>query len=375
MTKKMIAAALSLAVVFCGASATAMAASKPITKAVTNYCAPATLPGATSNTTLNNYFSQQYGPGWVGGDATYSAKLPDGREAWTFSDSMIGTAAPDGTATFTGMPHNMQLVGNGGSLTNNYRGTYNAPASLIPERTSNSWWWVSSTYVENGKQLIFVNDFDSRNMFGYFTGNAGIAVMNAPAGGLPTYSYVQALPTDSTTQWGNAVASDNTYNYIYGISSNPADGTFYGMKVARVVKGSTLKVSSWQYWNGSSWVSGESHAVTLATQNNLTGVTKQPSWMGTGYVATSIPSNFFDDHVVQLSFACSPQGPWSTPQTVAEIPEITQYQNEIAYIPTFHTELSGSAGLVVSYNVNSTDGWGALGQNIHKYQPRFLQLR
>jgi hypothetical protein len=375
MKKKLIIAVVSLTTVVCSVSGMATAATKPVAKAATN-CAPTTLPTATSNTTLNDYFAQQYGPGWVGGDATYSTKLPDGRQAWTFSDSLIGTANTDGTATFTGMPHNTELVGTGGQLTSNYGGTYSAPTSLIPSRSTNSWWWVGSTLVENNTQLIFVNDFDARNMFGYFTGNSGIAVMKLPTGGQPTYSKVQSLPTDSTTQWGGALASDSTYNYIYGLSSDSGNGTFYGMKVARVAKGKTLTTSAWQYWNGSSWVSGEWRAVTLATTNTITGVMQQPSWMGTGYVATSIPSGVFNDNVLQLSFACSPQGPWSTPQTVASIPEITQYHNEMAYIPTFHPELSNSTtGLSVSYNVNTTDGFGALAQNIHQYQPRFMQLR
>jgi hypothetical protein len=377
MTKKIITAALSVAVIICGASATVAAATKPVTKAATNYCAPATLPVATSNEVLNSYFSNQFGPGWVGGDGTYSTKLPDGRQAWTFSDTLIGTANVDGTASFTGMPHNTELVGTAGQLSSNYAGSYSAPASLIPGRSSSSWWWAGATLVENNSQLIFVNDFDARNMFGYFTGNSGIAVMSLPTGSNPTYSRLQSLPTDSTTQWGSALASDATYNYVYGLSSNSDNGTFYGMKVARVVKGKTLTTSAWQYWNGTGWVSGESHAVSLATTNTLTGVTKQPSWMGsTGYVATSIPSGVFNDNVLQLSFACSPQGPWSTPQTVAPIPEIAQYHNEMAYIPTFHPELSSSTtGLAVSYNVNTTDGFGALAQNIHEYQPRFLQLR
>lgn len=377
MIKRLVTAVLGAVFVVCSTSAAAGATTKPsATPKTVSYCAPANLPTATSNQTLNSYFSNQTGPGWVGGDATYSAKLPDGRIAWTFSDSFIGTVLPDGTTTFTGMPHNAQLVGSGANLVNNYGGTYAAPTSLIPNRTTNSWWWVGSTYVENNTQLIFVNDFDARNMFGYFTGNSGIAVMKLPTGGKPTYSSLTTLPTDSTTQWGSAVTSDSTYNYIYGLSSNSADGTFYGMKVARVAKGKTLQVSTWQYWNGSSWVTGESHAVAFPTTNTITGVTAQPSWMGTGYVATSIPSGVFNDNVVQLSFACSPQGPWSTPQTVATIPEIAQYHDEIAYIPTFHPELSNSTtGLVVSYNINTTDGWAALAQNIHIYQPRFLQMR
>ena len=36
--------------------------------------------------------ASESGPGWIGGDATYSTELPNGQEAFVFSDTMIGTA-------------------------------------------------------------------------------------------------------------------------------------------------------------------------------------------------------------------------------------------------------------------------------------------
>ena len=55
------------------------------------------------------------------------------------------------------------------------------------------------------------------------------------------------------------------------------------------------------------------------------------------------------------------------------IPEIQEYNNEVAYTPTFHPELTGN-GLLVSYNVDSLNGMNALEQTVHTYQPRFLQV-
>ena len=76
---------------------------------------------------------------------------------------------------------------------------------------------------------------------------------------------------------------------------------------------------------------------------------------------------------VDLSYACSLTGPWSTPQAVYSIPQIGEFQNEIAYVPTFHPELTGQGGLVVSYNLNSLTA-GATLQNVHLGQPQFLLL-
>jgi hypothetical protein len=47
---------------------------------------------------------------------------------------------------------------------------------------------------------------------------------------------------------------------------------------------------------------------------------------------------------------------------------------EIAYIPTFHPDLSGQNNLVISYNVDNIDGLASLEQDVHQYQPRFLTM-
>jgi hypothetical protein len=56
---------------------------------------------------------------------------------------------------------------------------------------------------------------------------------------------------------------------------------------------------------------------------------------------------------------------------VYTIPQITQYTDEIAYIPTFHPELSGAGGMVISYNLGDLT---FLERDVHEYQPRFIEL-
>ncbi len=333
------------------------------------YCQPSQLPSVTPDTSLDKVISGQLGPGWIAGDASYSALLPNGQDAFDFSDTLIGTAQTDGTAAFTGFIHNSELVGKLPSLSAIYGGTYNAPQTLITDTNNNGGQWqVAGTYAENNQQLIFVNEFipgTNGPLSSTLSGNSGIAVMTLPAGGLPTYTSVTAIPTDSATQWGNAVTSDNTYNYIYGFAGS-------GMKLARVPLGKTLDISDWQYWNGKSWVSGESNAVVISTTDQLTGVTKDS---GDGYIAVSIPNSVYTDKSIFVSYACTPQGPWSVPVAVYTIPEISEYSNEIAYMATFHPELTDSNGFVVSYSVNTLSGLTPLQTNIHEYQPRFVYLK
>ena len=253
-------------------------------------CQPTkTTATATVDTGLDDLISSETGPGWLGGDATYSTELPDGQEAFDFSDTLIGTAQANGVANLTGMVHSSELVGTTSglnsdavgaitSMDSDIAGTEGAPQTLIPDTTDyGDQWQVAATFVENGNQLVFVNEFApvAGSQFDRFTGRSGIAVLRLPAGGVPTFSSVTPVPTDAFTQWGNAVTQVDGYTYIYGTESNTTSGAFYGMKEARVVQGETLNLNDWQYWNGTQWMSGEGSAVPVSTTNELTGVTAQ----------------------------------------------------------------------------------------------------
>ena len=336
-------------------------------------CQPNATPTAVPDPALNGVIANQLGPGWVGGDASYSTTLPDGREAFVFSDTLIGTAQPSGAANLKGMPHSSELVGNLPYLVSDYAGTYDSPATLIPDTFDSGYTWqMDDTLSEGGNQLIFVNEFEPvpGSVFDAFVGRSGIAVMSVPTDGMPTLASVTLLPTDPHTQWGKAVMQSGGYTYVYGSDFDYFANVFYGMKIARVPLGETLNVSAWQYWNGAQWVSGESNAVPVAT--GFTGVMPNPG--GNGFVAVSVPGSIFTAKTVDLSYACNPEGPWTAPDPVYTIPQIAEYQNEIAYTPTFHPELSVDGNLVITYNLDSTDGVSALEQNVHQYQPQFLDV-
>ena len=144
------------------------------------------------------------------------------------------------------------------------------------------------------------------------------------------------------------------------------------MKIARVSSGQSVDVNAWTYWNGSQRVAGESNAAVVQTVNQLTGVTQDLD--GEGFIAVSIPNDYFHDATVDLSYASSPVGPWTAPQPVYVIPQIRQYGGEMAYIPTFHPELASGDQLLVSYNINTLDGYSVLLRDVHSYQPQFIMI-
>ena len=237
-------------------------------------CAPSTPPTATVDTALDSVFANQQGPGWLGGDATYSTALPNGDEAFVFSDTLVGTAQANGRSSLTGVPHNSEMTGRLPNLGVDLNGTESSPQTLIPDqgRPGDSW-QVASTYMENGNQLVFVNEFAPvrGSLFDNYTGRSGIAVMSLGSG-RPILSSMTFVPTDPNTQWGSAMTQNAGYDYIYGLSMNTTSNIHYGMKVARVPVGESLDTGAWTYWNGFGWVAGESNGVDPPRFPLLNGV-------------------------------------------------------------------------------------------------------
>ena len=334
-------------------------------------CAPSTIPTVTPDASLDSLFDDQAGPGWLGGDATYSTALPNGQESFVFGDTLLGTAAPDGQITaFNGMIHDSELVGTMPALEANLGGTPSAPTAVIPDANPNDGWQIGATYMENGQQLVFVNELtaQSGSIYGTYTGVSAIAIMSL-ASGTPTFSSLDDVPTDPTTQWGNSLVQSGGYNYIYGVDFNTTTGVWYGLKVARVPVGQTLDFSQWTYWSGSTWVSGEFNAAVTGTPlvNGIIPLESASGFMGVGVGGSG------SDYYVYLTFSCSPTGPWTSTANVYTIPETATYPNEIAYMATFHPELTAN-GLVVSYNIDSSGGLDSLLQDDHEYQPRFIDI-
>ena len=196
--------------------------------AVQNDCAPATAPAAVPDTSVDDLFANEFGPGWVGGDATYSTALPNGQEAFDFSDTLVGLAQPDGAASVVGLTHNSELIGSMPNLFSDFGGTYASPESLIPDSGGDSW-QVAATYMEDGNQLVYVNEFvasTSGSVFDTYTGRSAIAVMSLSSGE-PVFNSIIPLPTDPNTQWGTAVMQSGGYDYIYGSDINFSGNEFY----------------------------------------------------------------------------------------------------------------------------------------------------
>src|SRR5580700_8511478 len=109
---------------------------------------PAPPSPATEDTTFDTFF-QQNGPGWTGGDGTYSLLLPDGTNLWMWSDSYIGTVNPTTRlrSNYLFTAHNSLTIQNQATGSWTTVGYPPKTTSYFAPKNKNDWYWQGGGYV------------------------------------------------------------------------------------------------------------------------------------------------------------------------------------------------------------------------------------
>ena len=330
---------------------------------------------ATPDSTLNSMWNTYGNAGghWTGGDSTVSVPLPDGRIAWLFSDTFLGTVNSDySRPSDTPFIHNSMVVQNGSTLTTITGGTASAPTSLVQAQTNSSsdWDWVDDGFVSNNQLEVFYTQYEKTGNSSLSFQQVATAIATFSLPGLSLQSVTQ-LNVGATLTWGAGVLVQSSYTYIYGMEN--VNGNRF-LHVARVPSGQVLMAgsnptSAWQFWTGSAWSTSESASarimsgtagVSIAQINNQYVLVTQD-------VSADLP---FDPNLVAYT-ATSPTGPFGNKTYLYRPPEASG--NIITYDPRIHPEISGSGTLVLSYNVNSLQS-GDDYADARIYRPRFIDV-
>jgi fibronectin type 3 domain-containing protein len=303
---------------------------------------------------------------WTGGDSTVSVPLPDGRIAWLFSDTFLGTVNADGTRPRnTPMVNNTIVVQDGTALVaTRHGGTAAAPQALVTPAASGEFFWVGDGTVENGALRVLYNSYRRTGGGSLDFTLTGTTLVTIALPGL-TVTSITPLSLGSTIAWGSALLEDDGHTYIYG--SSTVAGTRFG-HLARVPAGGLG--GAWQFWTGTGWSSTPAQAGRL-----LSGV-------GTGYSVDRIGSQYvlftqennlpFDPQYVAYT-APAPTGPFTGPIQLFAAPEQAAGSVTITYDGRLHRELARPGKLLASYNVNSLDN-DANYADARLYRPRFVEL-
>ncbi len=331
----------------------------------------AALPGGGMTATAMNAMFTGYGNTsgqWSGGDSTVSVPLPDGRDAWFFSDTFLGTVNPDGSRPANSpFIHNSIVVQNGSALVSTrYGGTPGAPDSLVkPADGSSDFYWVNGGVVEGNVLRMLYMRMRATGSGSLDFAQVDTALVTFTLPGLAVQSITD-LSLGGSIAWGSTVVDDGRYTYIYG--SESTSGAMRFAHLARVPVGGLT--GPWQYWTGSGWSGSEASSARL-----LSGV-------GTGYAVQHVGNQYvlitvdtdipFNADLVAYT-APAPTGPFSGPIELFTAPEPGTIPGTIVYDARVHPELATAGNLLVSYNVNSLTA-GAVYADATIYRPRFVDV-
>jgi hypothetical protein len=329
-------------------------------------------------------FVTQNGPGWTGGDGTYSTVLPDGRVLWSWSDSYIGTVDPTTRLrhSFNPTAHNSLTIQD---PTNNTLTTIGYPPNtgscFVPQTTAYEYWMGDGVIVQPSpgvyKVKIMLLEFAPGI---HFAGNA-VATLSWPS--LSIDSIVPVPLPDLTIQWGTKIMHDGSYYYIYGIRDpGTANKLPYLARISSL--DSLANPSKWQYWNAtrSRWVNQQASATNLAGISAITGeytINKMQASSGVFYLMTGMdPQNPLYPlwEFVITYYSCTPQGPWTQRSVVYTTPETgapgCSVGTLFTYDPRAHVEFTTSRGVLISYNVNANNPSDLVCAD--DYKPRFIRV-
>jgi len=304
--------------------------------------------------------SDRAGPGWTGGDVTFSTPLPDGRTAWIFGDTFIGNVTPDGRRT-DGLVRNAIVVQDGACLTTHVTGTAVAPEALLRPSNPEQWYWPSDATVEDDHLHVMALRMRATGPGPWEFEILGTDLVTFDLPGLALRA-IRPLPAAPSVAWGAALAQVGRRIYIYGVHQHD-DSTPY-LHVARTT---TDLEGGWEYRSRDGWTRDAS-----ASTDQLPGVSNQLSVMRVGGGFVLITQEPWLGPLIRVHRAASPAGPWSRPGTVVAVAS-PPGAGTFTYNAVAHPEFTSGGRLLVSYNANSED-WGLVTADATLYRPRFITI-
>jgi len=253
------------------------------------------------------------GFGWTSGDNDVSVLLPDGRTAWIFSDSFVGTNYPgENYLRSSAMVNNIIVVQEGvnkDTLRSIYTGTTSSPKALVTPPTSGNIYWVTDGIVENDTLKVMFNEWN-----GDFQNRVGVASFKLPEltfikRTVPTYNNV--YNSKDTASIPNALLADGDYVYIYLANRTPNGLERFG-SIARIPKGTINNTTTiWEYYTtAGTWNKNYRLASRIVNGVEPGSVRK----LGTGnYVMSGTPHLSLD---IAVWYSPTPWGPWGNKKTL-----------------------------------------------------------
>lgn len=328
-----------------------------------------TVTGAAVDSQLTTAFGE-YGDTagrWTGADSAYSVPLPDGRTAWLYSDTFMGTVNPDHSRPLDSVfVHNSIIVDAAGTKTTVTGGTEALPESLVKVEggaEDADWYWFGDGTVEGNSLRVMLLRFikTGTGVFDFEFAGSAIASFDLPN---LTLQSITAGPS-SPIHWGSAILEESDYTYVYGVEDRQAQKWAH---LARVPAGQLTQTATWQYWDGTGW-----DATPTTSARVLEGVSNEFSvtpFLGGYALVTGDAREPLSASIVAYQ-STSPTGPFTVPTELYRTPQTSG--NVFTYNAKAHPNLGDDRTLLITYNVNSFDTQDVY-TNVDNYRPQYVAV-
>lgn len=315
---------------------------------------------------------QIHGPGFTGGDATYSVLLPDGRTVWIFGDTFIGPVSAELTREKTDPMYirNCFVVQDGEQMTTRHLGKPEEFRSMmIPDEVvygakpneRDVWYWPGDGFVNGDTLNVFVSKFHQADtgMWGFeFLETELISFL------LPQIEEVKKSKLSFADQtgihFGHAVFEQDQIIYVYGLGN----GKPY------VAKMSIESVAGgWEFYTGNGWsdhVSDAQPMIDIEASEQFTVLKLQNKYV----LVTQLGSL---SRKVNAYTSTNPFGPWENEKLLFETPVDEKNAQLFTYNALVHPQFTKNRELLISYNTNSMKLKDHF-LNADIYRPRFIRV-
>jgi Domain of unknown function (DUF5005) len=390
----------------------------------------------------DNSFNQLFkrcGPGWTGGDSTYSTALSPTQVMWLFSDTFIGPVSrngkrdPDGELFVQGNTLVLQDK-TSGTLTTYFRQSvgeeeeilglptfarspydashcpgenfverHNARAMFQPPHClsgQHCYYWGGALVADNGQLTAFLQLMEQTGAGIFDFAWRGSAIATIPLKEIATAepTYINA-PNNGVSYGGAIISAQDNYTYIYGMREEPAENAIcagHCIHIARAPSNKLAQPQEWRYWGekpGSAghfdWIETAEKSMPMAGNTGSAAAPQTQDQLGAGKVAHcgALPECYViiahqytggTSENILAWYAAQPQGPWSGPVFVYQTPESRQPGKLFTYNAKIHPEFTTEDGLLVSYDVNSlAPATDPLSPltTADSYRPRFIRVK
>jgi Domain of unknown function (DUF4185) len=339
--------------------------------------------GAT-NTPGKALPSFPYENGWLGADAAYSIPLGSGQSLWLFGDTFVGDRALRSRAQRPAMPRNSigisQCDNQHCTIRYYWNRMYQPHPRAFFDLAGAGWFWPLDGFIADGSLHVVLEEMHAVGTGAFGFGNSALVLASIPNfHEAPTrwkIHYQKILSGDSAVPGVSVVTGPANFN-PYPKDPNGAVWVYFftlrklanhsGIALTRLPIASLSRAAQaggrWQYLSASGkWLSWTSPGVLPADAKTVLsdGYTEftvryhpeQGRWVAVA------PSTKLTEARAVYSLAPALDGPWSTPQTLLQYPEMKngnpdKTPNVFCYAAKEHPEFETSGTLLFTYACNS----------------------